>query len=64
MRPGETHHSQSGWEASVEVEARGNDILEGFESQVRNSLGNLAERRAVLLPASQFLVFKGREVRQ
>lgn len=42
----------------MEVEARGNDILEGFESQVRNSLGNLAERRAVLSPASQFLVFK------
>ena len=30
----------------MEVEARGSDILEGFKSQVRSSLGNW-QRRAV-----------------
>lgn len=44
----EVIHSQR---LTVEVEARGSDILEGFKSQVRSSLGNW-QRRAVPSPSS------------
>lgn len=39
----------------MEDEARGSDILEGFESHVRNSLGNWQKEGL----CSQFFVVKG-----
>lgn len=50
----EIFHSQE-WKVRVEDEARGSDILEGFESHVRNSLGNWQKEGL----CSQFFVVKG-----